>query len=82
MPRINGIELAKKLRKINSQIPIFIITGWNEKDNNLNKFNGLIDGIIHKPFDMEKIERAISKVFNGKYLVSPVLNYELFPPKK
>ena len=67
MPRINGIELAKKLRKINSQIPIFIITGWNEKDNNLNKFNGLIDGIIHKPFNMEKIERAISKVFNGKH---------------
>jgi signal transduction histidine kinase/ActR/RegA family two-component response regulator len=66
MPRVNGIELAKKLKKINSQVPIFIITGWNEKDSNLNSFNGLIDGIIHKPFNMEKVEREIAKVFNGK----------------
>lgn len=66
MPDINGIELAKKLKKINSEVPVFIITGWNEKDAEIKKFNGVIDGIIHKPFNMDSIEREIFKVLQER----------------
>ena len=52
MPSMNGIELIRKIKKIDNKIPVFLMTG-NEnvvrKDIN----------IIHKPFDIETIGKII-----------------------
>jgi len=32
LPRINGIDLAKKIREINTEIKIFLMTAFDAKD--------------------------------------------------
>lgn len=70
MPNVNGVELAAKLKDINPAIPVFIVTGWNQIDNGFLKTNGHIDGIIKKPFNMDKIRQELLRTvgtLNGHY---------------
>ena len=65
MPGTNGVDLAKELKKINPNALVFVITGWNYFNNNLET-NGIIDGIIRKPFNIEKIMDEIERVASQK----------------
>jgi signal transduction histidine kinase/CheY-like chemotaxis protein len=65
MPGINGFELAKRIKKIDSNVPIFLITGWNQLDRKFIESNEVIDGIIEKPFGMDQIRKEISRVLNS-----------------
>lgn len=62
MPGTNGIDLAKEFKKINANIPVFIITGWNSLRNSNKEENGIVDGVIRKPFNIEKIMSEIRRV--------------------
>lgn len=59
LPGVNGIEFIKEIREINPCIPIIVITGfstheWAKQAANLN-----ISGYIEKPFDGEKLVKAV-----------------------
>ncbi|MEL6820483.1 MAG: ATP-binding protein, partial [Calditrichota bacterium] len=62
MPNVNGIELSRKLKKLNPNIPIFIITGWNQMDPAMIKANGSIDGIIQKPLNIDNVRQELLRV--------------------
>ncbi|MCB0259938.1 MAG: response regulator [Calditrichaeota bacterium] len=62
MPHINGIELAGKLKQLNPHIPVLIVTGWNQLDQALPRSEGLIDGMIKKPFNIELIRQELVRV--------------------
>ncbi len=61
MPKITGIQLAKKLRKIRGDIPILLCTGLDKKINAPLSNTG-IDGYILKPITSAILSRAINKV--------------------
>lgn len=69
MPGINGYELARRIKQINSNVPIFLITGWNQLDRKFMESNSVINGIIEKPFSISQIRKAISGVLqrNGHF---------------
>lgn len=62
MPGINGVELARRLKRLNNAVPVFIVTGWNKLDGSLVQANGVIDGIIKKPFTMERVRHEMLRV--------------------
>ncbi len=62
MPKENGIELARQLKAVHPDIPVFIMTGWYQLDYTLLENNGLVEGVIHKPFEIEKIREQLAKV--------------------
>jgi len=66
MPRMNGLELAEKIRMQDSEISILIISGYSDKDKLLRavKLN-LIDYMI-KPFTQKSILKTISDIFEKK----------------
>lgn len=68
MPGINGFELAKRVKKLKKDVPVILITGWNQNDQNVIKPNGIIDGIIEKPFNIKQIREAFFKILkrNGQ----------------
>ncbi|MBN2366033.1 MAG: response regulator [Calditrichaeota bacterium] len=68
MPGINGFELAKKIKELNRDVPVILITGWNQSDKNLFPNNGIIDASIEKPFNMKQIRQAFRRVLrkNGR----------------
>lgn len=71
MPSVNGIQLAEQLKQLNPAIPVFIITGWNQIDQQLLASNKVIDGIIKKPFNVEKIRAEIERVLSRS---NPILH--------
>ena len=66
MPRMNGIELSKRLKEINRRIPIIICTGYSSMVNE-NKAKELgVDAYIKKPITMQSIAQTIRRVLDNR----------------
>ncbi len=66
MPKVNGVELARKLKQLNPRIPIYIITGWTENKTSLSDARGIVNGIIHKPFDIDLIRQELLRAMRSR----------------
>lgn len=65
MPDMTGIQLAKELISIRSDIPIIICTGYSEKINKENaQFSG-IKGFLMKPVVKYEMAKMIKQVLDG-----------------
>jgi len=64
IPKINGLEVAERIRKSNEHIPIIFISAHSETQKLLSAINmGAISYII-KPFDIEELKEAILKAIS------------------
>lgn len=57
MPEMTGAELAQKLKEINSDFPVILLTGYTETDKAVQE----VDGILTKPFKRDELESTIQK---------------------
>ena len=62
LPGINGIELIKKVRKIDKDIPIIIISAYTKTDYLLESVELKIDKYIVKPFTTKKLYALLEKL--------------------
>ena len=63
LPDIDGLELARKLRKTNAHLPIVIVSGYFYPDDPTIEGvlqAGLIAAFVGKPFDHDEIVRIIT----------------------
>jgi diguanylate cyclase (GGDEF)-like protein len=61
MPKIDGIEMVKNIRKLDINVPIIFTTAFSDTEY-LQKAAGLsVDGYIMKPIDIEELMNAIQK---------------------
>jgi len=62
MPGMSGWEVAEKIKTINKQVPVVLVTGWNIelKDQEMKDKN--IDMVIHKPFELEQVLKSVHEV--------------------
>ncbi len=59
MPSIDGVEVFKKIREIDKQMGLIILTGYPTVDSALLTLkNGALD-YIKKPFDIEQLKKSI-----------------------
>ena len=66
MPRLDGLELARKIYQYDNTIPVVVMTGYPSMDIAIETLkNGVVD-FITKPFQMEQILPTISKVLNAR----------------
>jgi signal transduction histidine kinase len=61
MPRINGLEMIDAVKKINNEIPILIISAYNESNYFLETIKLGVEGYLLKPIDLEQFLQMISK---------------------
>ncbi|MDD2791150.1 MAG: diguanylate cyclase [Sulfurimonas sp.] len=59
MPKMNGIEMVKKIRETDMQIPIIITTAYNETEYLLNAINTGVDRYLLKPVNFIALSEAI-----------------------
>jgi sigma-B regulation protein RsbU (phosphoserine phosphatase) len=61
MPGVNGVEICRRLRKINDGEPIYIIllTARDEKNDIVEGLGAGADDYISKPFDTEELRARI-----------------------
>ncbi|OFY68235.1 MAG: two-component system response regulator [Bacteroidetes bacterium RBG_13_43_22] len=62
MPEMDGLTLAKEIRKINPDIPVIFLTAKGQKDDILEGFRTGADDYITKPFLMEELLYRIQAI--------------------
>ena len=63
MPTVDGIELLRRVKAIQPDLPVVIITGFATVDTAVEAMKqGAVDYII-KPFSVEVIEETVARVF-------------------
>jgi len=55
LPLINGYDLCKEIRKIDSKIPIIMLTALGTLDNKVTGFDAGADDYVTKPFDFREL---------------------------
>jgi len=64
LPDIDGLELARRLRKTNAHLPIVIVSGYFYQDDPTIEGvlqEGLIAAFVGKPFDHDEIVNVITR---------------------
>ena len=67
MPKMNGIEMSKKIKEIDSSTPIIVTTAFNDAKYMSEAIDIGIDSYILKPLNLKRIDEKLTQV--AKYLV-------------
>ena len=65
MPDVNGVEAVTKIRKLNKQIPVIMLTVFDDNENIFNAICAGASGYILKRSATEEIPNAIRNVLTG-----------------
>lgn len=80
LPKMDGFELCKEIRKMNPVVPILMLTALGTTDDKLEGFDAGADDYLVKPFDFRELNARINVLLKRKgetNVVKPEeLNYE------
>lgn len=77
MPKINGIEVLKEIKRRNLNIKVLILTVHNEVEYLLKAVDIGVDGYILKESESAELKKAIYTVIQGENYIQPRLIPEL-----
>lgn len=75
MPKMNGIELVKKIRQYDENLPIFIITSKNDLASVLESVPLKLQEYILKPIDFEKLTQVVTLSKEETFEIFEIDNY-------
>jgi putative nucleotidyltransferase with HDIG domain len=68
MPRMDGLQLAERIRQLDSSIPVVIMTGYPSLENTISTLkNGVVDFLI-KPVNLNQMELSVRRVMRERDL--------------
>jgi len=62
MPRLNGLEMIKKIRIFDKDVPILILSAYNESGFFIDSIKLGVEGYLLKPIDMKQFLGVLKKV--------------------
>ena len=62
MPVMDGFELARKIRRLDTEMPIIFLTARNQKEDRLKGLKLGADDYITKPFEVEELSLRIKNI--------------------
>ena len=68
LPEVDGIEVAKKIRQNENQVPIIMVTARSQMYDKLKGFTHGADDYITKPFDLKELVARINAVIKRSSL--------------
>lgn len=77
MPKVNGIEAIKSLRKSGSSIPVIILTTFDDHELVLQGLQAGAQGYLLKDVSLESLVEAIESVHRGEVIVQPAITDSL-----
>ncbi len=71
MPSISGIQLAKRVKEVNPNVKVVLMTAFEIRDSEFSKVfpSTHVDGFIQKPIDIRELTSKISSIIvepNGR----------------
>lgn len=66
MPKLNGVELMKRIRKSYPGLPVILITAYSKDNKFLRKEGETVepDGFFQKPFDIQSLVNKIYEILS------------------
>ena len=74
MPKMDGYELAEKIRKQDTQVPILFLTAKSLKEDRIKGLQLGADDYITKPFSIEELILKIEVFLRRKFISHPDAN--------
>ena len=62
MPKINGIEVLKQIKKLKPNLPVIIVTGYQSVETAQEAIRNGASDYIPKPFESRQILKAVAQV--------------------
>ena len=69
MPRVDGIALIEKIRRVDTDIAIVVFTGYPSVDTAVEALKLQVSDYIKKPFDLDDFRDKISEILRKKGLL-------------
>jgi DNA-binding response OmpR family regulator len=66
LPKMDGFELCKEIRKQDSQVPILMLTALGSTDDKLEGFDAGADDYMVKPFDFRELNARVQVLLKRK----------------
>ncbi|MEA1919082.1 MAG: EAL domain-containing protein [Campylobacterota bacterium] len=76
MPKLNGIEMLRKIREINQEIPVLFLSAYNEASYLLDGISLGVDGYIIKPLNLDQFIITLKKLTDKIILKKEHDNYQ------
>lgn len=68
MPKMDGLALAENIRKIDSTLPVVVMTGYPSLESSIQTLkNGVVDYLI-KPFSLDQMELTLKRILKERVL--------------
>jgi CheY-like chemotaxis protein len=64
MPKMNGIEMTRKIREKNEKIPIIMLTGMKNQKIMEMSFKSGVNSFTEKPISITKLDQMIKGMWN------------------
>ncbi|EHR36319.1 response regulator transcription factor [Helcococcus kunzii] len=74
IPYMNGLEVLKVIRK-KSNLPVLILTAFNDESYKIEAFTNFADGYIEKPFSLEVLKARVESLIKKNYQVCDIFEY-------
>ncbi len=72
MPKMDGIELIKRIRKVDSDIAVVVFTGYPSVETAIDALKLNVSDYVKKPFDINAFRDKIAEILKKKgLLVNP-----------
>jgi len=65
MPRIGGLEAAKRMKQIRPDLPVIFTTGYSSDNEALTKVIAAGGAVVEKPFDPKKLARRVRECLDA-----------------
>ena len=76
MPRLNGIEMIQKIKEIDNDIPIIVLSAHSEADFILDAIKLGVDRYLMKPIEFSQLMNTLSKSVTNINIKKENINYK------
>ena len=74
MPKLNGLEVLSVIRK-SSQVPVLMLTAFQDEEYKMSAFAALADGYLEKPFSLSLLKVRVDAIFKRYYDTGRIFTY-------
>lgn len=77
MPKLSGIELVKILRKKDNNLPILMLTTFDDSELFMQSLQAGANGFLLKDVSLDKLVNAVKTLADGGFVAEPVVMKQL-----
>lgn len=66
LPDIPGLEVCKRIRELNSEVPVLVLTGVDTTKSRVELLNAGADDYLTKPFDIQELHARINALLRRR----------------